>query len=292
MNNFVLLWRRNLKLFYRDRAGVFFSLLSPLILVGLYVLFLGRLQQQSLASAIPTADPAQVNAFVDAWVFSGIAMITTLTASLAVMGNYVDDLDSGRFLDFLVAPVRRSQLVIGYLSSGFTISLVMSSAILGVGQGYLVIRYGAGLSLAHLGLAVLFIALSSATMSALCAFIVSFVKTNSAYGALSAVVGTLAGFLAGAYIPPGALPTGAVSIMNMMPFAQSAVLIRQPFTHAAAADLTAGDAGAAAGLADTYGLTAHVGNFELTPSILVGSLVVFLVIFTALGTWRIGRRIH
>ena len=33
--------RRNLLVFFRDRTAVFFSLLSSLIIVGLYVLFLG-----------------------------------------------------------------------------------------------------------------------------------------------------------------------------------------------------------------------------------------------------------
>ena len=33
--------KRNLKLFFRDKSSVFFSLLSVLIVLGLYVLFLG-----------------------------------------------------------------------------------------------------------------------------------------------------------------------------------------------------------------------------------------------------------
>ena len=39
-----LLTRRNLKIFLKDKANVFFSLLAPLIVLALYVLFLGRLQ--------------------------------------------------------------------------------------------------------------------------------------------------------------------------------------------------------------------------------------------------------
>jgi multidrug/hemolysin transport system permease protein len=32
---------RNLKVFFRDKSSVFFSLLSAIIIIGLYVLFLG-----------------------------------------------------------------------------------------------------------------------------------------------------------------------------------------------------------------------------------------------------------
>ena len=40
---------RNLKVFLRDKANVFFSLLSPLIVLGLYVLFIGRMQSDGIA---------------------------------------------------------------------------------------------------------------------------------------------------------------------------------------------------------------------------------------------------
>ena len=44
MNAYALLSlaRRNLKVFLKDKANVFFSLLAPLIVLALYALFLGR----------------------------------------------------------------------------------------------------------------------------------------------------------------------------------------------------------------------------------------------------------
>lgn len=42
MRTITLLTGRNLRVFFRDRAGVFFSLLSALILIALYALFLGN----------------------------------------------------------------------------------------------------------------------------------------------------------------------------------------------------------------------------------------------------------
>ena len=47
---------RNLRLFFRDRLNVFFSLLGAIILFGLYTLFLGNLQTDDLANALPGAD--------------------------------------------------------------------------------------------------------------------------------------------------------------------------------------------------------------------------------------------
>ena len=41
---------RNIKIFLKDRAAVFFSLLAPLIVLMLYILFLGDIQVSSVKS--------------------------------------------------------------------------------------------------------------------------------------------------------------------------------------------------------------------------------------------------
>ena len=38
----ILFAKRNLKLFFRDKSSVFFSLLAVLIVIGLYAFFLGN----------------------------------------------------------------------------------------------------------------------------------------------------------------------------------------------------------------------------------------------------------
>ncbi|MGZ1405611.1 hypothetical protein ACXO9C_08200 [Lactobacillus delbrueckii subsp. bulgaricus] len=52
-------------------------------------------------------------------------------------------------------------------------------------------------------------------------------KTNSSYSAASTIVGTLIGFLVGAYIPIGSLPDNVQWLVKYFPCAHSAVLYRQ-----------------------------------------------------------------
>ncbi len=113
MRSIAVLTTRNLRVFFRDRVGVFFSLLSALILIALYALFLGGIQVDSLEARFPTAPDADVRWFVNSWVFAGITMITTLTTSIAALGVFVDDNVSGRFRDFIVSPIRRTHLILG-----------------------------------------------------------------------------------------------------------------------------------------------------------------------------------
>ena len=43
---------RNIKIFFRDKANVFFSLLAVLIIIGLYVFFLGKNLTSSLGDSV------------------------------------------------------------------------------------------------------------------------------------------------------------------------------------------------------------------------------------------------
>jgi multidrug/hemolysin transport system permease protein len=290
----LVLTRRNLRLFYRDRAAVFFSLLSALILVGLYVLFLGNLQVENLARTLPDASDGDIQWFVNTWVFAGITMITTLTTALASLSVFVDDRASGRFRDFLVSPVRRSQLILGYLISSFVVSFATTLVVVVIGQVFMLTQ-GQGVLTPDAALAaVAFIALSSAAFAALSSFIVTFLRSSGAFAALSTVVGTVIGFLAGAYIPAGTLPAGVVNVMNALPFAQSAMLLRGPYTAQSLEAITSGPHSeeAAKAVRSFYGITASVGPIEVTVALAVATLVGVLVVFAVLGSWRLTRRIR
>ena len=73
---------RNLKLFFRDRASVFFSLLSVIIIIGLYALFLGNIQVQELEDRVGRDVPGAAW-LVNTWILAGILAVSTVTVSLA-----------------------------------------------------------------------------------------------------------------------------------------------------------------------------------------------------------------
>ncbi|MEV7826342.1 ABC transporter permease [Microbacterium enclense] len=292
MSAIAILTGRNLRLFFRDRAGVFFSLLSVLILIALCALFLGNLQVDNLTERFPNAESSDIHWFVNAWVFAGITMITTLTTSLAALAVFVDDRASGRFSDFLVSPIRRVELILGYLLSSFVISLTMTLVTLVVGQVALLTQGSSVMTASEAGETLGYVTLSSVAFAAVSSFVVTFLRSSGAFAALSTVVGTIIGFLAGAYIPVGTLPDGIINGINALPFAQSAMLIRQPMT-ARALEALAGDEGAAVDAVKAfYGISAHVGDVEITPLIAVTVLVAVFIVFAALGARALAHRIR
>ncbi|WP_304563208.1 ABC transporter permease [Cryobacterium sp. Hb1] len=260
--------------------------------MGLYALFLGSLPVDNLQSRFPTATNSEVQAFVDAWVFAGITMITILTTGLAALSVFIEDSSSGRFKDFLVLPIRRASLIFGYMTSSFIVSIVMTVVVVAISQGYTAIRGNVTMTATELLLTLGYVVVAAAAFSALSGFIVTFVRSNSAFAAMISIVGTVIGFLAGAYIPAGTLPTGVVNVRNAMPFARAVMLLRQPFTAHSAEALTDGQSEAVSALNDFYGIAISVGDFDVSSARAFTALAIVCLVFALLSSFRLSRRIR
>lgn len=285
--------RRNLTVFFRDRGQVFFAFLAPLILLMLYVLFLGRMQSQMLAESMG-ADESVVDGYVYAWVLAGMVMITTLTGALAALAAFVDDRVSGRFKEFRVSPVRNTELVLGYMVSGLVIALVLSLTVLVVGSLVFGLMFDAWASAAGYAQAVGYIVLLCLLFASLSALLVTFLPSAAAYSGLATVVGTLSGFLALAYIPVGSVSDGVASALNSLPFSQGAMVLRDPIAGPALDRLVetipeAGRAEALSELRGFYGFDIFVGDLQLQPWMVIAVMLVLAAVFTVAASWRIGR---
>lgn len=292
MNVVTAIVGRNLRLFFRDRLNVFFSLLGAIILFGLYTLFIGNLQSVDLARSLPGVSGAQVQAFVDSWMFAGIVLITTVTTGLGGLSVLTDDGASGRLRDFLVSPVRRGQLVLGYLLSAVTVALLLSGTVLVLSILYLGLVRGTWLPATAILASAAVVVLSCLAFTALSALIVTFVRTVGAYSALATIVGTVLGFIAAAYIPIGVLPGAVADVVAALPFAQAGMLLRQTFSGGTLESITQGAPEAEAALRTTYGLDLRVGDWDVPVWFVLAMLVVVAAVCTALSATRIRSRIR
>lgn len=283
---------RNLRIFFRDRLNVFFSLLGAVILFGLYTLFLGNLQTADLADSLPGATTAEVQAFVDSWMFAGIVLITTVTTGLGGLAVLVEDDQSGRFRDFLVAPLRRGQLVLGYLLSAVVVAVILSLVVLAISILYLGVIRGTWLTLPAIVRSVAIVVLSCIAFTSLSALVVSFVRTSGAFSGLATIVGTVLGFIAAAYIPIGAFPATVASVASALPFAQAGMLLRREFSDATLATMTAEVPEASGPLRAVYGLDLQVGDWSVQAWFVLAALLTITVVCTTLSAVRIRSRIR
>ncbi|MDO5684241.1 MAG: ABC transporter permease, partial [Propionibacteriaceae bacterium] len=284
-SNAATLIRRNLRIYFRDKTAVFLSLLSPVILLFLYLLFLGSLQVNSVAREVPQAATGDISAFVNAWVFAGMIAITPFTTAFAAMGSFVDDKATGRFREFRVSPLKETDLIIGYLGAGFIVAVLMTSVLLGAGVTFLSLVTGVSFTVGGVAQAFGLILLLSLAYSAVGAFILTFVGSSAGYTAVSTVIGTILGFLAGVYLPIGMLGRAVADGLNLLPFSPAAMLVRGPLV-AGPRDTLAAAAGPGSqqtidAINAEYGFTLFVGGVQLQPAWVVIGLFVVAVVFTA-----------
>jgi len=216
--------KRNLLVFFRDRAAVFYSLLASLIVIGLYALFLGN-NMASYMSDLPNA-----RQFVDRWLVAGLVSITSISASMGAFGVMVDDKAKRIIKDFYTSPIRRWKLIGGYVFSAFIIGIILSVITLAVAQLYIVAQGGALMTLAEYGETLVVLVLSAFCNTTMVFFFAYFFSTESAFGTASTLLGTLIGFVTGIYIPIGELPNGVQWVIKLFPTSHAVVLLRQIMT--------------------------------------------------------------
>lgn len=269
---------RNLRIFFRDKSAVFFSLLAVLIIIGLYVLFLGDMLSTDSISKEDT------RFLMDSWIMAGMLAVTATTTTMGAFGIMVEDRHKKLIKDFYCSPVSRSTLVAGYISSTFIVGMAMSTVALGLGQAYIIFGGGyllpIGAFIKTLGVLVL----SVLAGSSMVALMVSFFRSQNAFAAASTVIGTLIGFLTGIYIPMGALPESVQTVIKLFPISHAAALFRQIYTEVPIEMAFSGaPADASVQLKQELGIIFKWGDSYLSPGIHIGVLIATTIVFYTLA---------
>lgn len=279
---------RNLKLYLRDKASVFFSFLSVILILLLYILFLGQMQVDNLTRELGEIDGLAW--LISAWIMAGILMVSTVTVPLAAVGNLIDDRDDNILDDFYVSPISRSQLALSYLISAWVIGFVMVFVNLVIGQIYVISQGGELFDfitfLKLLGL-MLF---SIMTFSSFFFYLSIFIKSRNAYGTLSTLVGTLIGFLGGIYIPIGVLSPTVQTAVSVLPTSHAVTIIRRVYMEGALERVFKNAPEAFYNeYRDLYGLNVNVGSFQLENWQMLLSMAIFMTIFYTLSLIKLSK---
>lgn len=288
MNILYQLVRRNLRLYLRDKASVFFSFLSVLIILMLYVLFLGAMQIDNLAAQFGDVDG--IDWLVSSWIMAGLLTVATVTVPLAAIGILIQDRQDGMIKDFYTSPIDRKILALSYLISAWIIGFIMVFFNYVVGQLYVLSTGGELLGFFPAMQIFGLILLSIITFSSFFFYIALHMKTVSSFGIMSTIVGTLIGFLGGIYIPIGVLGENVQNVMNILPVAHSVTLMRNVYMEGAIDKVFSG---APQEAFDTYsyiyGLEVNIGDFEMGSIHLILAMIAFTLIFYALSVIKLSK---
>lgn len=214
---------RNLKVFFRDKTAVFFSLLAVLIVLGLYIFFLGDVWVDSFPNI------KGVKNLMNCWIIAGLIGVISVTANMGAFGTMIEDKSKNKIKDFYVSPIKKSKIVGGYIISSFIVGSMMSVVTLIISQIYLVYSGVYVLNFKELTEVFLIILMTSLSNSAMILFIVSLFSSEKAFSTASTIVGTLIGFITGIYLPISMLPDSVQIIVKLFPTSHGISILRQIF---------------------------------------------------------------
>lgn len=230
--------KRNILVYCRDRSNIFFSLLSMLIIIGLMVVFLGIMNADNVVNLLgqyggerdSVLDRSNAEQLIMLWTLGGIVVVNSITITLSMVGIMVEDEAQKRLSSFFVAPVSRWIFVLSYVIAAIIMGILMCTLTVVIGEAYIVLSGGVMVSLTTLGTVFLYIVLNVFTSAAMVFLIANFVHSQSAFGGLSTIIGTVVGFLAGIYLPLGMLPEKVQSILKCFPLLHGCSFMRDLLT--------------------------------------------------------------
>lgn len=281
-----VLIKRNLKLFFRDKSAVLFSLLAIFIIIALYAVFLGDVWLEDSMKDINNA-----NALMNTWLVAGLLSVASVTTTLGAFGVMIDDKVRKIDKDFNSAPIKSSQITIGYIGSAFLIGVIMSIITIFASQIYIVLNGGECISPLALIKVLMLVIFTTMTNTSIVCFIVSFFNSHSAFSTASTIIGTLIGFLTGIYLPIGALPESVQTVIKVFPVSHAASLFRQVLM--ADAMQTAFAEIPASYLSDFkeyMGVTFSFSSYEVSPWLSILILVFTAAVFYGLSLLNMSKR--
>lgn len=221
--------KRNIKLYFRDKGMFFSSLITPIILLILFVTFLGSIYRDSFASALSAAginaDASLIDGCVGGQLISSLLAVTCITVAFCSNLIMIKDKTSGSRRDLTVSPLHLSTLGFSYYLAALISTLIINLTAAAVSLAYLAF-VGWYLSAADVLLLILDIFLLTMFGTALSSCVNFFLSSDGQASAVGTIVSAGYGFICGAYMPVSNFSPMLQKILSFLPGTYGTVLLR------------------------------------------------------------------
>lgn len=229
MTGLSALIKRNIKLYFRDKGMFFSSLITPIILLILFVTFLGSIYRDSFASALSAAginaDAVLIDGCVGGQLISSLLAVTCITVAFCSNLIMIKDKTSGARRDLTVSPLHLSTLGFSYYLAALISTLIINLTAAAVSLAYLAF-VGWYLSSADVLLLILDIFLLTMFGTALSSCVNFFLSSDGQASAVGTIVSAGYGFICGAYMPVSNFSPTLQKILSFLPGTYGTVLLR------------------------------------------------------------------
>ena len=233
MRGILGLIKRNLLLFFKDWQSILFSLLTSIIVLVLYILFLKGTFVRAMQSAmeqypglVPMIAETDIDMFANLLLLTGILGSAMISVPFSCITTLVRDRANKVDYDILATPLKRGQIIFAYFVSAVLSSTLLTGIILAIGLVGISLQGDTHLNGIQLVKAFAVVALGSISASAIFMIVVLFFKTVSACEAFFGILSAASGFVIGAYIPISQFSNGVQTVCNLFPASQITIMLR------------------------------------------------------------------
>ena len=228
MRKYFSLVKRNCKLFFKDKGMFFCSLITPLILLVLFVTFLGKAFKESYINMIPAGVEVSekiINGLAGGQLLSSLLAVSCVTVSFCANMLMVQDKMSGARKDLLMTGLKKSELSVSYYVATLLTTLIIAFVATFVAFIYLAV-VGWYLSFVYCVLIFLDVLLLTMFGTAISSLVNHFLNTQGQVSAVATIVSSMYGFISGAYMPIATFSSGLQSVLKFMPSTYGSSIIR------------------------------------------------------------------
>lgn len=233
------LTHRNIKIYFKDKILFFVSLITPMILIILFLTFLGKVYQDSLLAATQLPDGTLpdklINGFTGGWLFSSIIAVSGVTVAFC-SNVMVNDKINKAIDDFNITPVKKSTIQLSYFLANFLTTMIVCLVTLVIGMIYLAI-VGWYLSVLDVVMIILVMTLNTLFGTLLASIVGQFLNTQGGLSGVSSMVSSMYGFVAGAYMPISQFAPVIQTVLKFLPGTYFTVLLRSYFMRGVLVEL-------------------------------------------------------
>ena len=222
---------RNIKLYFKDKMTFLVSLITPLILLVLFIAFLKSTYEDSILSIIQGFDLDQslIDALTGGWLFSSVLATSCITVAFCSGMMVIDKINRAN-IDFMVSPVKKSTLQLSYVLANLFSTFIITFVLLIVGLIYLAC-VGFYITFVDILLIVFGIIITSLFGTILANIIWTFTHSQGVVSGVCTLVSALYGFICGAYMPISTMGQGMQYFVSLLPGTYATVLFRQGFLN-------------------------------------------------------------
>lgn len=216
---FLIMLKRNLSIFYKDKMLFFVSLITPIILIILYATFLINVYRSAFNDSLPqgfVVDSTIVEGMIGGQMMSSLIAVIPVTTSFSSATLIVRDKVNKAIDDIEMTGVNRLTVIFSYFATTY-LNTILTCLVALFGSFIYIAIVGWYISFISILLLLLGLIVMTFFGSLFASIINYFLTSEQQVAAVSTIVSSTYGFVCGAYMPLSQFPEGLQSVLKFLP---------------------------------------------------------------------------